>query len=177
MIRKILRYVAIGTFLTGLISIWLLLRKPTLTTSEPTPNAARSFTDKVAQLTLAHEQGQPSEIRLTEAEINSQIEEGLKNHPPPPAAAGVKSAKVHLEGDRLIALLAMNVRGQDVYVTVGGNLNFADRSVRLVPSEVRVGSLPVPVSWLEGRIDMHMEVPEGVTAMRVENGELVIAAQ
>jgi hypothetical protein len=49
--------------------------------------------------------------------------------------------------------------------------------VRLIPSEVQVGSLPVPASWLAGRIDMHMEVPDAVTAMRIENGELVVQAQ
>ena len=176
MVRKIVRYVAIATLLASLICIWLLLRKPSLPTDKPTRDAAQSFTDKVAQLTLAHEQGLPSEIRLTEAEINSQIEEGLKSHPPPADAAGLKRAKVHLEGDKLVALLTMNMKGRDVYVTVGGNLNFADRSVRLVPSEVRIGSFPVPVSWVEGRIDMHMEVPEAISAVRLENSELVVKA-
>jgi hypothetical protein len=177
MVRKIVRYVAAATLLASLICIWLLLRKPAFPSADPTPEAAKSFTEKVGQLTLAHEQGFAGEIRLTEAEINSQIEEGLKNHPPPAGAAGLQGARVHLEGDKLVALLTMNVKGRDVYVTVGGNLDFADHSVRLVPSEVRIGSLPVPVSLLQSRIDMHMEVPEGIAAMRVENGELVIATQ
>lgn len=177
MVRKIIRYVAVATLLASLLCLWLLLRQPSLPTSEPSPDAAQSFTDKVAQLTLAHEQGLAGEIHLTEAEINSQIEEGLKNHPPPAGAAGLQGARVHLEGDKLVALLAMKVKGRDVYVTVGGNLDFAKHSVRLVPSEVRIGSLPVPVSLLQSRIDMHMDVPEGITAMRVEDGELVVATQ
>jgi hypothetical protein len=175
MVRKAVRYIAAATLLASLISIWLLLRRPSFPAADPTPDAANSFTEKVSQLTLAHEQGFAGEIRLTEAEINSQIAEGLKDHPPPAGAAGLKGAKVRLEGDRLIALLTMNMKGRDVYVTVGGKLDFSDHAVRLVPAEVRIGSLPVPVSLLQSRIDMHMDVPEGIAAMRVEDGELVVA--
>lgn len=49
--------------------------------------------------------------------------------------------------------------------------------MRLNPSEVRVGSLPLPGSWLEGKIGMHIEVPQAVTGMRVENGELMVQAR
>lgn len=177
MVRKVIRYAAIATLLLGLICLWLLLRQPSFAAAEPTPEAARSFTEKITQLTLAHEQGFAGEIHLTEAEINSQIAEGLKDHPSPAGAAGLKGAKVRLEGDRLVALLTVNMKGRDVYVTVGGKLGFADHSVRLIPSEVRIGSLPVPVSWVKGRIDMHMELPEAIGSVRLEDGELVVATQ
>jgi hypothetical protein len=55
-------------------------------------------------------------------------------------------------------------------------LQFENHAVRLVPSDVHVGSLPVPVSWLEGKLDMHLEVPPSITALRVENSELVVRA-
>jgi hypothetical protein len=60
---------------------------------------------------------------------------------------------------------------------VAGSLSFGNHAVRLIPAYVRVGSLPLPASWLEGKIDMHMEVPEAVTGMRLENSELVVQAQ
>jgi hypothetical protein len=176
MAKKIARYLAVAFLLAGLLVIWLLLRKPSLPEAAYDPEAARRFTEKVARLTFAHEQGIASEIRLTEAEINSQIEEGLKAHPPPAGDTAVKSAKVRLAGDKLVAALAMTVKGQDVYVTIGGDLSFSDRAVRLIPSEVRVGSLPVPVSWMENKIDLQMELPEGITGVRVENSELVVQA-
>jgi hypothetical protein len=175
--KQVFKYGALACLLLSLVVIWLVLRKPPLPRLEPTPDAAQSFTEKVTRLTVAHEQGLATEIRLTEAEINAQIEEGLKDHPPPDGAPGLKGARVRLEGDRLIALLTMNVKGRDVYVTVGGNVKFADHSARLVPSEVRIGSLPVPASWVEGRIDMHMEVPDAISTLRVENSELVVATQ
>ena len=34
-----------------------------------------------------------------------------------------------------------------------------------------------PHPWFERKIDMHMELPEAVTAVRVENGDLVMEAQ
>jgi hypothetical protein len=177
MVRRVIRYAAVAILLAGLLCLWLLLRQPSFPAEEPTPEAARSFAEKVTQLTLAHEQGFAGEIHLTEAEINSQIAEGLRDHPPPAGAAGLKGAKVRLEGDRLVALLTMNMKGRDVYVTVGGKLDFTDHSVRLLPSEVRVGSFPVPVSWVASRIDMHMDVPEAIGAVRLEDGELVVATQ
>jgi hypothetical protein len=176
MVKKVVGFLALAALLVSLLSVWLLLRKPSMPDAAPNPEAARSFTEKVARLTLAHEQGIPAEIRLTEAEINSQIEEGLKAHPPPAGEATVKGATVRLQDDKLLAILAMNVKGQDVYVTVGGHLDFSNRAVRLVPSDVRIGSLPVPVAWVEGKIDMHMEVPEGITGVRIENSELVVEA-
>jgi len=176
MVKKILKYMALASLISSLLALWMLLRKPAMPEATSDPAAAQSFTEKVSRLTLAHEQHIPSEIRLTEAEINSQIEEGLKAHPPPAGEAAIKGATVRLEGDKLVTVLAMNVKGRDVYVTVGGHLNFADRAIKLVPSEVHIGSLPVPVSWMESKIDLHMELPEGITGMRIENSELVVQA-
>jgi hypothetical protein len=175
-LKRIIGYAALASLIACLVFVWMLLRKPPMPGTLRDPEAAQRFTEKVARLTLAHEQGIPSEIRLTEAEINSQIAEGLKAHPPPAGEGTVKGVTVRLEGEKLVAVLAMNVKGQDVYVTIGGNLNFSNRAVRLVPSEVRIGSVPVPVSWMESKIDMQMELPEGITGVRIENSELVVQA-
>lgn len=176
MVKKIVKYVALASLIASLIGSWLLLRKPAMPEAARDPEAAQRFTEKVTRLTLAHEHGIPSEIRLTEAEINSQIEEGLKAHPPPVGEAAIKSAAVRLEGEKLVAVLTTHVWGQDIYVTVGGNLIFSGRAVRLVPSEVRIGSVPVPVSWMESKIHMQLELPEGITGVRVANSELIVQA-
>jgi len=176
MVKKVVGFLALALLIASLLLLWLLLRKPPMPDATRDPQAAQRFAAKLARLTLAHEQGIPSEIRLTEAEINSQIEEGLKAHPPAAGEATVKGATVRLDGEMLIAVLAMNVKRWDVYVTVGGNLDFANGAVRLVPTEVRIGSVPVPASWMEDKIDMEMELPEGITGVRVENSELVVEA-
>jgi hypothetical protein len=177
MVKRIFRYIAVGLVVASLILLWLLLRRPSMPTAEASAEAAKSFDEKMARLAQAQEQQVPGEIRLTEAEINSKIQEGLKNNPPPAGAVTLKGAVVHLEGDKLRTMLTVNVKGIELVVTVGGSLEFSQHTVRLIPSEVRLGSLPVPASLMKDRIDMQMQVPASVAAMRIENGELVVQAQ
>lgn len=177
MVKRISRYIAVGLVVASLILLWLLLRRPSMPAAEASAEAAKSFDEKMARLAQAQEQQVPGEIRLTEAEINSKIQEGLKNNPPPAGAVTLTGAVVHLEGDELRTMLTVNVKGIELVVTVGGSLDFSQHTVRLIPSEVRLGSLPVPASLMKDRIDMQMQVPASVAAMRIENGELVVQAQ
>jgi hypothetical protein len=177
MAKRIIRVVGLILLVLSLISILLVLRKPAVAGVETSADASRSFDEKMARLVQAQEQRLPGEIRLTEAEINSKIQEGLRDNPPPTGAVTLKGATVRLEGEKLLTMLTVNAKGINLYVTVGGSLGFSNHIVRVIPSEVRVGSLPVPVSWLAGKIDMHMEVPGAVTGMRIENSELVVQAQ
>jgi len=177
MVKRIFRHIAVGLVVASLILLWLLLDQPSMPTAEASAEAAKSFDEKMARLAQAQEQQVPGEIRLTEAEINSRIQEGLKNNPPPAGAVTLKGAVVHLEGDKLRTMLTVNVKGIELVVTVGGSLDFSQHTVRLIPSEVRLGSLPVPASLMKDRIDMQMQVPASVAAMRIENGELVVQAQ
>ncbi len=172
--KKVVGYAALASLIAGLVMIWLLLRKPPTPFVEPTEAAAQSFNQKILRLTAADELGVPAEVRFTAPEINSQIQAWLKARPPSAGDATIKSAIVRLDGEKLIAVLATTVKGQDVYVTIGGHLDFSNRAVRLVPTEVRIGSVPVPASWMQGKIDMHMELPEGITGVRIENSELVV---
>jgi hypothetical protein len=176
-IKRVLRYAALASLVVSLVFLWILLSKPALPPAEASAEAAASFAEKLARLTRAHELGMASEVHFTAAEINSQIQEWLKTNPPPESGTTVRNGTVSLEDDRLIAVLTVEVRGIELYLTVDGRLNFANHSVRLVPSEIHIGKVAVPVAWFERKIDMHMELPEAVTAVRVESGELVIESQ
>jgi len=177
MAKRILRYIALGLLGLSLLVIWLLLRKPSVPAGSVSREAAESFDAKLNQLALAQEQGIPGEARLTEAEINSKIQEALKSAPPPAGPATVKGATVHLQGEKLLAMVTVNVKGKDLYLTVKGSLSFSNHAVQLVPSEARIGSLPIPPSMLKNAFQVRMEVPASVTAVRIENGELVVQAQ
>lgn len=177
MVKRIFGYIAVVLVVASLVLLWLLLRRPSMLTAETSAEAAKSFDEKMARLAQAQEQQVPGEIRLTEVEINSKIQEGLKSNPPPAGAVTLKGAVVHLKGDKLRTLLTVNVKGIDLAVTVGGSLDFSQHTVRLIPSEVRLGSLPVPASLMKDRIDMQMQLPASVAAIRLENGELVVQAQ
>ncbi|MGA2628771.1 MAG: hypothetical protein ABSG54_01040 [Terriglobia bacterium] len=175
--KRVLRYAALASLVVSLVFLWMLLSKPALPPAEASAEAAASFAEKLARLTRAHELGMASEVHFTAAEINSQIQEWLKTSPPPDSGTTVRNGTVSLEDDRLIAVLTLEVRGIELYLTVDGRLNFASHTVRLVPSEIHIGKVALPVAWFERKIDMHMELPEAVTAARVESGALVIEAQ
>jgi hypothetical protein len=177
MAKRIIRITVCGLLALTLVSVLLALRKPSFPAVEVSAQAVRSFDEKMSRLAQAQEQRVSGEIRLTEAEINSKIQESLKNNPPPAGAVTLKAATVHLQGEKLRTMLTVNAKGVNLHVTVAGSLGFSNHTLRLIPSEVGIGSLPLPASWLEGRIDMHMEVPEAVAGMRIENGELVVQAQ
>jgi len=176
MVKRMVKYLALASLIVSLVFLWMLLSKPALPPAEASAEAAASFAEKLARLTRAQELGMASEVHFTAAEINSQIQEWLKSNPPPDGGTAVKNGAVALEGDHLIAVLTLDVRGIDLYLTVDGRLTFAHHSVHLVPSEIHIGKVALPAAWFERKIDMHMELPEAVTAVRVENGELVVEA-
>jgi hypothetical protein len=175
--KKVVRAIVIILLIVSLVQIWLMLRKPSMPAAEPSPEAAQSFDRKLNELILASEQGTPGEVRLTEAELNSKIQGYLRESPMAAGAATLKAATVHMEGDKLQALLTVDFKGVDLYLTLGGNLSFKDHLVKLVPSNVKVGSHPLPASLLAGRLDLSLAVPEAVSGIRVENGELVVETQ
>ncbi len=175
--KKVFGYAALVSLLASLLLALMLLRKPALAFPETSDEAAASFNDKIARLTTADDFGVPSELHLTSDELNSQIQQWLKVNPPPAGSATMKNGAILLDGDRMVVLLLIDVHGFDVYMTIDGNLLFANHVVRLNPTDVHIGRVSVPVALLEGKIDLQMELPEAVTALRVEGGELVIEAQ
>jgi hypothetical protein len=177
MAKRILRRVVLVMLVLAVLQIWLALRKPSFPVAPTNAQAAQSFDEKAGQLAQSEERGSPAEVRFTEAELNSEIQQYLISNPPPGGPAMLKNAAVHLEGDKLLALLTVNVKGVKLYVTLGGSLSFTGHMVRLVPSQARLGSLPLPASLLAARLDARLEVPPSITAVRVENGELVVQAR
>ena len=175
--KKIAGYASLVCLVALLGLVWMLLRKPSLPFPEANDEAARSFNEKILRLTAANEYGMPVEMHFTSAEINSQIQQWLKANPQPPGTSTMTNGAIHFDGDRMIVLLAFKVRGFDVYMTIEGHLILTGHLARLEPAEVRIGSVPIPVSMLEGKVDLQMELPEAVTGVRVQDGELVIEAQ
>lgn len=180
MAKRIYRIISWGLLALTVVSLLLVLRKPSFPTVEASPEAARSFDQKISLLSAPPTGGAPREIRLTEAELNSKLQENLS----PPAAGGLatlKSATVHLEGDQLFALFTVEVSGKEVYLTVGGKLGVNHGAVEFTPTDIKMGSLPVPVTLvgptLRDRLRAmrdQMQLPASVQDVRIENGELVL---
>jgi uncharacterized protein YpmS len=182
MAKKIYRIASWTLLILTVVSIVLMLRKPSVAPVVSTPEAARSFDEKIAQLEQLRPQGAPQEVRITEAELNSKLQESMQGAATPGPAA-LEAASIHLEGDRMIGTFTVKVSGKDLYLTLGGTLGAVNGQLQFTPTEVKLGSLPVPVSAVESTLrekldspEMHdrMKLPDSIKNIHIENGELVL---
>jgi uncharacterized protein YpmS len=98
-----------------------------------------------------------------------------------PGEVQVTSYQVKLEGDVAHGQFLTQVAGKDIYVTLAGHLGSQDGYVTFDPTEFKVGDLSIPVSMVNSALQKklaeqkeQLKLPDGVSALRVENGELVI---
>ena len=177
MLRKFIFYSTLISLILSVVGIVLMLKKPLVPPVEASAAALKSCEDKLANLVQAQQQGTPTEVRLTSEELNSEIQKSIAGAPQPPGAARLKEATVYMQGDQLVGVFDVEMKGVDLYLTVRGGLTLSQHAARLLPDQVKLGSLPVPVSWLEGKLNMETPVPDFVTGLRIENGEMVVQAQ
>ena len=99
------------------------------------------------------------------------------------AQSNVRDVKVHLEGDQITAYVLFNLYGKDLSLTLQGRLSVHDGYLRLSPTSMWLGSLPIPRASVDRAIGSLFDSPENrqqfrmppdVRDLRVENGELVI---
>lgn len=164
---------------------------------------AQSFQAKVDQLEQTLPQGATvGEVRLTGEEVGAALAQAMGSAPAPqvqpastsgstdvsaPIAPGnvdvssLGEPVVSFQGDRVIGQFATEVAGKKVYVTIAGHLGAKDGYVTFDPTEFKFGDLNVPVSLVNEALQKKMleqrdrlKLPEFVSDLRVENGELVI---
>jgi hypothetical protein len=183
MAGKIYRIASLGLLLFCLISVLLVLRRPALPQVEVSAEAARSFDEKIAEINQPRQERAPGEIHLTESELNSKLQESLQAPVSVSSPIALRGATVHLKGNELVGIFTVNISGKDVYVTIGGTLGGSNGLLQFTPLEVKMGSLPIPVSAvkykLREKLDSpemrdRMKLPELVKDIRVENSEVVI---
>lgn len=172
-----------------------------LTTSAARENA-QAFDQKLEQLSAPRSAGSaPAEVHFTSDEVSAEMAESMGAVPPAPATAArpvseapgspnavvgpgevqVTSYQVKLEGDVAHGQFLTQVAGKDIYVTLAGHLGSQDGYVTFDPTEFKVGDLSIPVSMVNSALQKklaeqkeQLKLPDGVSALRVENGELVI---
>ena len=185
MAKKISKIISWVLLVLTILSIGLMLRRPGGAKPAVDPEAARSFDEKLGELATAHERGSPSKVRLTEAEVNSKIQQTLAGA----AASGpvsLSGVAVQLEGERLECVLTIKVLGLNTYITLGGKPSVRDHRLEFDLTKVKMGGMPVPASMVASALREKLDSPEmqGVTTLpdflkdvRVENSELVIGSQ
>jgi len=160
---------------------------------------ANRFQSKLGELQEAHQRGEAgAEIRLTSEEVAAalvlanpqpearhiQTASSPNNNASTPAEVTpeqvpVKDPQVVFEGDEVKGQLY----GKDVFVTLSGHLGAQDGYATFQPTSFQIGSMPVPISVVQARLDKklndpetreRMKLPEFVSDLKIENGQLVI---
>lgn len=164
---------------------------------------AQSFQAKVDQLQEAQAQGQSgSEVHLTANEIGAAIAQAAVPASTTPAAApssgnsagplaglaagaveatNVEEPVISFERDIVRGQFVSEVAGKKLYITVAGHLGAKDGYATFEPTEFKLGDLSVPVSLVNSKLQKKMmeqrdrlKLPDFVSDVRVENGELVV---
>ncbi len=126
---------------------------------------------KWAALEDAHLRGEKAEVRFTAAEISSALDQ---------------PAQLEFTGDRITGQLASEIQGHKVYVTVRGRLSASNGYINFQPDEVHIGNMPVPVTLLNGSLQKKLQepatreklkLPEYISDLRIEDGQLVVQAR
>jgi hypothetical protein len=158
--------------------------------------------DQLAQAQADGQTG--SEVHLTPGEINAAIVQASGSAPATPAAAPSTPAAatpdvnapvdagsidpsalgepiVSFDGDQIKGQFLTEVAGKKIYVTLAGHLGSKDGYASFDPTEFKIGDLNVPVSLVNDALQKklleqrdRLKLPEYVSDIHVENGELVV---
>ena len=195
-IYRILRWFFLAA---TVISIGLMLRHPQRLVSQQLPAAqvlanANSFQSKLSDLEQAHQSGQTgAEARISSDEVAAAF---AASNPQPSQAAALnsqegmsadqaplKDQQVVFDDDQVKSQFTTQVAGKDVVVTLSGRLGSKDGYVEFVPTSFKIGSMPVPISIVQEQVQKklsdpatheHLKLPEFVSNVRIENGQLVV---
>jgi len=198
---KLDRIISLTTLVSSLLALILVLKKPA-PVAHPLPAAtaavqADSFQQKLQQLDQPKQDGQPpAEVHLTSDEVSAAIAQAaagaLTSGPPTtvpssadanigPGQPEVKDYQVNFDGDVARGQFLTQIAGKDVYVTLAGHLGSKDGYATFDPTEFKVGDLSIPVSLVNDALQKklgeqrdRLKLPNDISAIRVENGELVM---
>lgn len=195
-IYRFVRWIFLGT---AIITIGLMLRHPQPLIAHQTPADkvaanASSFQTKLGELQLAHQSGQSgAEARISSDEVAAAF---TVANPQPTTAATLNSQtsaspeqvplrdqQVLFERDEVKGQFTTEVAGKDVVVTLSGRVGSKDGYVDFIPTSFHIGSMPVPISLVQDQLQKKLldpatreklRLPEFVSDVRVDNGQLVV---
>ena len=185
MAKKIWKIISWILLVLTVLSLVLMLVPPSGANSAADPAAAQSFDGKLAELASTHQRGEAGEARLTEAEVDSKVQQMFAGAPAS-GVATVSGLAVHLDQDQLVSVLKIKVLALSLYITLGGKPGIRQGRLDFEVTEVKLGRMPAPASVVSEVLQEKLRSPEGqemeampdyITGMRVENGELVIESK
>ena len=164
---------------------------------------ANSFQTKLGRLQGEHQWGhQGEEERLSSEEVlaalivaNSQPQAAQPTATPVangsaqilkqlgPEQVPVKDAQVIFDGDEVKGQFSTQVYGKEMFVTLSGHVGAKDGYVTFNPTSFKIGSLPMPIAVVQKQLDKKfsdpetrekLKLPDFVSDLRIENGQLVV---
>lgn len=100
------------------------------------------------------------------------------------AQSAVKDVRIELIDDRAKAYVVFDFHGKDMTLQLEGRLAAENGYLRFEPVAGQLGSLPIPQSTLETAVRRLMDSPEnreklrlpdGLSGLKIENGEVVVS--
>ncbi len=196
---KLYRVVRWFFLAAAVITIGLMLQHPQRLVSRQVPAVqvvvnANSFQSKLSDLEQAHQSGQTGvEVRVSSDEVAAAF---TASNPQPSQTVTLssqtgmstdqvplKDQQVVFDGDQVKSQFITQVAGKDVVVTLTGRVGSKDGYVDFVPTSFEIGRMPVPISVLQEQVRKklsdpvvheQLKLPDFVSDLRIENGQLVI---
>jgi len=176
---------------------------PRQQSSDAITKNANGFQNKLGELQEAHQRGDVgTKVQLTSEEVaaalvvaNPQpqaqprqtVAATNSNRSPSveimPEQLPVKDPQVVFEGDEVKGQFIASVYGKDVFVTLSGHLGAQDGYATFQPTSFKIGSMPVPLWIVQAQLEKklrepqsreQLKLPEFVSDLKIENGQLVI---
>lgn len=190
-----------------LVVLFLILRTDTPPDVPVDENALASLQAKIDQMQQPATR-QVRELRLNEAELNGWLTSNLaiaSASPPPESTprarqdmplprgetdltveevqSNVRDVKIKIDGDQIHGYVLFELYGKDLSLTLNGGLELRDGYLRLTPTAMKLGSMPIPRATLERAVRQlfdspgnreQFRVPPPISDIRVENSTLII---
>jgi hypothetical protein len=186
------------------VTTYQMLSKPRPVAAPQSEESAhanvQSFEQKLEVLQTPRSTGEPpAEVHFSSEEVSAELAQSVAG--PTPAQAAVKPAnapsspdaviaqgevrvkdyQVKLEGNVAHGQFLTEIAGKDIYVTLAGHLGSQDGYVTFDPTEFKIGDLSIPISLVNSALQKklaeqreQLKLPDGISTIRIENGELVI---
>lgn len=193
--------------LAGMIGVfYLILQEAPPLRIKMDPQALARVDHKMQELQVAAQRGQPYTLNLDEAELNAWLQANLalSQGPAPQQVSGLmpttnapvddpkfretqgamKDLRVNLVGDTVRAYAVFRLYGQDVSLLLEGRVLAESGYLRFIPTDARIGSLPLPSVTLDRVAKRLFDSPESrdsfqlsphISTVDIRRGRLFVA--
>jgi len=168
------------------VGVLLALHTPPPPIVHTNPEAARRLERELKEAESTASTGKAKVVQADETALNSLL---AKEFDPGTSVAAsqiasvVKDMKLTLADDRMHLYVLAIVREREVALQLEGRLSAKNGYMDFEPTNGKIGSLPLPKSFLKNAVEKVLSTPEGLEAMRlpsnvrdlhVEDGKLVV---